>query len=98
MGGGGWLCTIVKYPFLVTDPNNFLKAPLAPKYTNFEGGARAEKMQIFVNIFQKLPKKAYLAFFKILPVAQKIWQTGIFQCFRRARKINLVDLTNKKVR
>ena len=29
--------------FSLTDPKIFLKAPLAPKHTNFEGGARAEK-------------------------------------------------------
>ena len=28
-----------------------LKAPLAPIYTNFEGGARAEKTQFFGRIF-----------------------------------------------
>ena len=30
------LCTILRHPFLVTDPKNFLKAPSAPVYTNFE--------------------------------------------------------------
>ena len=33
------LCTILRYPFLLTDPKSFLKAPLAPIYTNFERGA-----------------------------------------------------------
>ena len=37
-------CTILRYPFLVMDLKVFLNAPLTPKYTNFEGGARAEKM------------------------------------------------------
>ena len=31
----------------------FLNAPLAPIYTNFEGGVRAEKTQFLVEIFQK---------------------------------------------
>ena len=36
----GPLCTVLKYPFLVTDPENFLRAPLAPFYTNFEEEVR----------------------------------------------------------
>ena len=35
---GSHLCTILTYPYLATDPKIFLKAPLAPIYTNFEGG------------------------------------------------------------
>ena len=54
-GGGplsGWIpcrpkgcpfCTILRYPYLVTDPKIFLKAPSAPIYINFEGRARADK-------------------------------------------------------
>ena len=42
--------TILKYPYFVTDPKNFLKAPI---YTNFEGGARAEKTQFFWSKFSK---------------------------------------------
>ena len=39
---------------LVTDPKIFLKAPLAPIYTNFEGsGARAKKRQFFRQNFPK---------------------------------------------
>ena len=37
----------------MTDPKIFLKAPLAPTYTYFEGGARAEKTQFFGQNFQK---------------------------------------------
>ena len=37
------LCLIFQYPFLAMDPKNFLKEPSAPIYTNFWGGARAEK-------------------------------------------------------
>ena len=69
------------------DPKNVLKAPLAPTYNNFEGGARAEKTQFLVEIFQRVHKKAFLTcFFKILV------KTGTKQCFGRARKINLADL------
>ena len=47
------LCTILRYPFLVRDRKIFLKAPSAPIYTNFEGGARAEKMRCFGQHFAK---------------------------------------------
>ena len=42
-----------KICFWPTDPKIFLKAPLAPIFTNFEGGARAEKTQIFSQNFPK---------------------------------------------
>ena len=32
-------------------------------YTIFEGGARAEKRDFVVQIFKKVPKNAFLAFF-----------------------------------
>ena len=48
-------CTILRYPYLVTDPKIFLKSPLAPIYTNFEGGVRAKKKKI---LGQKFPKSA----------------------------------------
>ena len=68
------LRTILRYPFLMMDPKMFLKAPWAPMYTNFEGGARAEKTQFFGQKFsKKCLKTPFLAcFFKILPAAQKI--------------------------
>ena len=43
-GGGGGVGVVTKI---------FLKAPLAPIYTNFEGGARAEKRDFLVKTFQK---------------------------------------------
>ena len=78
------LSIILKYPFLVTDPKNFLKqAPWAPKYISFEGGARAEKAQFFGQHFQKVPKNAFFGLFfflQILPVAQKFWpKQGLFK-------------------
>ena len=45
--------------FWPTDPKIFLKAPLAPIYTNFEGGGgeRAKKNAIFCQIFSKSAQK-----------------------------------------
>ena len=53
--------------FWLSDPKTFLKAPLAPEYTNFDGVARAEKARFFwPNFFKKCPKMPLLAcFFKI---------------------------------
>ena len=69
------LSTILRYPFLVTDPKNFLMVPLAPINTDFEGGARAEKTQFFWSKFSKnCSKMPFLAcLFKFLPAAQNIW-------------------------
>ena len=73
-GGGSPLCNILKYPFLVTDPKNFLKVPWAPIYTIFEGGAQAKKKRDFsVNIFKKCLKRFFGLFFQNLPAAQKVW-------------------------
>ena len=45
-------------------PINFLKAPFAPIYTNFEGGgAPAEKTRFFGQNLKKLPKNAFFARF-----------------------------------
>ena len=41
--------------FWLTDPKIFLKALLAPIYTNFKGGMRAKKRNFLVKIFQKVP-------------------------------------------
>ena len=38
-----------------TDTKIFLKAPLAPIYTNFEGERAPKKTRFFVKIFQKVP-------------------------------------------
>ena len=42
-----------------TDPKIFLKAPLAPIYTNFEGERAPKKRYFFVKIFQKVPKNGF---------------------------------------
>ena len=45
--------------FWLTDPKVFLKAPLAPKYINFEGERAPKKRNFLVKIFQKVPKKTF---------------------------------------
>ena len=61
-GGGGDLKgppfdTFSEIHFWPTDPKIFIKAPLAPIYTNFEGERAPKKNAIFfVKIFQKVPK------------------------------------------
>ena len=82
----------------MTDPKCFLKAPQAPVLTNFEGGARAEETQFFVQNFPKNAQNAFCVFFfQIFAcAADNLAKTGSFWSSRRAAKINLVDL--KKVR
>ena len=63
--------------FWLTDPKIFLKVPLAPKYTNFEGGARAEKKRDFlVRNFQKVPQNAF--FWRRFGCAENLTKTGSF--------------------
>ena len=86
-------------------PKIFLKAPLAPIYTNIEGeggggrgGARVEKKtRFFDQLFSKNAKNAVLAcFFQNFACgAGNLAKARSFHCFGKARKINLVDL--KKV-
>ena len=61
--------------FWLTNLKMFLKAPWAPKYTNFEGGGGAKKRDFLVKTFQKVLKTLFLAcfFFKTLPAAQKVF-------------------------
>ena len=65
----------------------FLRAPSAPIYTNFEGGGGAPiKRNFLVNIFQKVPKNAFLAcFFKILPhkIGQKRDKTELWESSKK---------------
>ena len=55
---GSTLCIILRY-FCRIDPTNFLRAPVAPIYTNFEAGARPKKRDFSVKIVQKLPKSPF---------------------------------------
>ena len=89
----------LKINFWPTDPKCFLKAPLVPIYTNFEGGSAPKKRDFFVKIFQKVPKNGFfdLFFQKVACGPKKLAKTASFYCFTRARKINLVELLEKKV-
>ena len=50
--------------FWPTDPKVFLRAPLAPIYTNFEGERAPKKNAIFLSkFFKKCPKTAFLTVF-----------------------------------
>ena len=74
------LCTILRYPYLVTDPKKFLKEPLAPIYTYFEGGARKKKRHFFGQSFpKKCFKTPFLALLaKFCLRRKKITKTGFF--------------------
>ena len=50
----GPICTVLRYPFWLTDPKVFLKAPLAPIFTYFEEEARAKRHIFLITIFQKV--------------------------------------------
>ena len=70
-----------------------------PKYTHFEGVARAKKKtQFFVNIFRKAQKSRFWPVFfygKFACDAQKLAKTGSFRGFGRPPKINLVDIKKR---
>ena len=68
--------TFSEIHFWQTNPKIFLKAPLAPVYTNFEGERAPKKRDFFLSkFFKKCPKTAFLTVFsknclrrsKILP-------------------------------
>ena len=61
--------------FQKSDPKIFLKAPLAPIYTNFKG-ERAPKKRVFsVKIFRKVPKNGFFdCFSKICLRRRKLCQ------------------------
>ena len=61
--------------FWLTNLKMFLKAPWAPKYTNFEGGARAKNRNFLVKTFQKVLKTPFLACFfsKLCLRRRKFW-------------------------
>ena len=85
----------LKYPFLVTGPTIFLKAPWAPIYTIFEGGARAEKTQFLVKIFQKVLKNGFfdLLFQKIACGAEIL--ASVFLVLQESSQ-NLFDRPEKR--
>ena len=77
---GSPLCTILRYPNLVTDPKNFLKAPLAPIYTYFEVGARAKKRNFFgQNVLKSAQKCRFWPVFQNFACsARKFDQNRVF--------------------
>ena len=62
---GSPLGTFSEIHFWPTDPKNFLQAPLAPIYTNFEG-ERAQKNAVFLSAFSKSAQERFF-----LPVFSK---------------------------
>ena len=69
------ICTVPGYPCRqqIQDLRKKNKHILR-QYTNFEGGARAEKNAIFwSNFFKWLKTPSLTCLFKILPLAHKIW-------------------------
>ena len=55
--------TFSEIHFRPTDTKSFPKAPWAPIYTTFEGERAPKKCDLFINIFQKLPKNAFSTVF-----------------------------------
>ena len=56
--------------FRPTKPEIFLKAPLAPIYTNFAGERAPQKRNFLMKIFQKVPKNGFFDLFFNSPAAQ----------------------------
>ena len=90
--------TFYEIHFLPTDPKIFLKAPLAPIYTNFEGERAPKKRDFLVKIFQKVPKNAFFGlFFQIFACGAKNFaKTGTKPCIRESSK-NQFGRPKKKV-
>ena len=86
--------TFSEIHFWPTDPKIFLKAHLAPIYTNFEEERAPKKTRFFCQNFSKSAQKwLFLLFFqKFACGAEILAKIGAKQCFGKARKINLVDL------
>ena len=76
---GPHLDFILSHSFLAEDSKTFLLAHLAPMFTYFEGGVRADERDILVKIFQKVLKQlSWPVFFLNLAAAKKICQVRIF--------------------
>ena len=92
--------TFSEIHFCPTDPKIFLKAPLAPIYTNFEGERAPKKTRFFCqNLSKSAQKRLFWLFFqKFACGAENFAKIRGKHCFGRARKINLVDLKKKKGR
>ena len=91
--------TFSEIHFWPTDPKIFLKAPLAPIYTNFEGERAPKKTRFFCQNFSKsAQKRLFWQFFfqKFACGAENLAKMGAKKCFGRAPKINFVDLKKKR--
>ena len=79
-------CTFWDIHFRSINPKNFLKAPMAPTYNNFE----SKKTQFFFNnIF---PKTVFLVCLSKNLQRRKFFQNRNLFSFTRAQKIYSVDL------
>ena len=89
--------TFSEIHFWPTDPKIFVKAPLVPIYTNFEGEPAPKKTRFFCQNFSKSAQKRlfWLFFQKFACGAENLAKIGAKQCFGRTRKINLVDLKKR---
>ena len=87
-------------PFLSERPKIFSKYAFGANIYSIWGGARAKKNAIVLSTFsKKCPKTAFLTCFffqKFACGAENMAKTGTIYCFRRARKINLVDLKKSR--
>ena len=80
---GSPLWTILRNPFWMTDLKIFRKAPLAPIYADFDGGARWKKTRFLVEIFQKVHKnpRFWPVFLKICLRCRNVSQSRLFIVF-----------------
>ena len=85
--------TFSEIHFWRTDPKIFLKAPLAPIYTNFEGEHEPKKNAFFLSkFFKKCPKTAFLTVFS------KICLRRIKFCQNRGKTVLWESSKNQFVR
>ena len=84
--------------FWPTDPKIFLKAPLAPIYTNFEGECAQKKKRDFLSkFFEKCPKTAFLTSFSTICLRRRkfcqnrgktvLWESSKNQFGRPKKKV-----------
>ena len=86
--------TFSEIHFWPTDPKIFLKAPLAPIYTNFEGERASKKTRFFLSkLFKKCPKTAFLTVFSKICLRGKtvLWESSKNQ-FGRLKKVKIFEV------
>ena len=90
--------TFSRIHFWPTEPKIFLKAPLAPIYTNFEGERAPKKNAIFLSkFFKKCPKTAFLTVFSQICLRRRkfsqnrgktvLWESSKNQFGRPKKKV-----------